>query len=67
MVVGNTVVVIEEVVGYYVKSCGVQISINVPKRYEGTVLQMKPTEILVHFTMIPQNTWIPRSKIEVKK
>jgi hypothetical protein len=67
MEVGNTVVVIEEVVGYYVKSCGAQISINVPKRYEGIVLQIRHIEVLVHFTMIPQNTWIPRSKIEVKK
>jgi len=67
MEVGNIVVVIEEVVGYYVKSCGAQISINVPKRYEGTVLQIKPIEVLVHFTMIPQNTWVPKVKIEVKK
>ena len=64
---GDTIIVIEEVVGYYVKSCGAQISINVPKRYEGTVIQMKPTEVLVHFEKIPQSTWVPKSKIEVKK
>jgi len=67
MNVGDTVVVIEEVVGYYVKSCGVQISINVPKRYVGVVMQVKPIETLVHFERIPQNIWIPSTKIEVQK
>ena len=65
---GDPIIVIEEVVGYYIKEpCKVQMSINIPKRYVGVVMQVKPIEALIHFERIPQSTWVPIDKIEVQK
>jgi hypothetical protein len=61
---GMRVVVIEDVIGYYVKSCGAQISISVPKRREGLVLRVKPIKVEIDFPN--RCIWVPRDKIKEK-
>ena len=64
--IGMKVRVTEDVVGYYVKTCGVQVSTKVFKRREGKVVRMKIREVEVDFGGF-YPIWLPKNKLEKVK
>ena len=64
--VGLKVRVTEDVVGYYVKSCGAQMSTTVFKMRVGKVVTLKIHEVEVDFGGF-YPIWIPKDKLEKVK
>jgi len=65
LIVGAKVAITEEVVGYYVKGCGIEISIPLPRGRQGKITRKKPTEVEIDFGNV--NVWVPKDKVEMAK
>ena len=68
MKAGDKIVVLNDVMGYYVKEpCKVQMSIMLPKRSTGTVVAVTKIEVSVYLGDSMRTVWIPKDALEIQK